>query len=77
MRPTLGYTTSPAGSCSVRDEVLGVYDGSGVATATAKVNLLSAGTICVVTATPNEAVDGMSANFTIDQEHIAHIIGGS
>ncbi|MCH9664888.1 MAG: hypothetical protein K0U41_03470 [Gammaproteobacteria bacterium] len=73
-RPTLGYTTSPVGSCSVSDEVLGGFDGNGVATATAKVNLLSASTTCVVTVTPNEAVDGTHATFTIAQEHIAPLL---
>ena len=74
VRPTLGYTTSPVDSCTISDETLSGYDGSGVATATAKVNLLNAGTACVVTATPNEAVDGTSAIFTIVQEHIATLL---
>ena len=73
--PTLGYTTSPVGSCSVSDEVLGDFDSNGVATATAKVNLLNAGTICVVTATPNkDGDDGTPATFTIDQKHIAPLL---
>ena len=72
--PTLMYTTSPAGSCSVSDEVSSGFDPSGVATETAKVTLLSAGTRCVVTATPNKAVNGAPATFRIAQAHIAPLL---
>nr|MCH9664992.1 fibronectin type III domain-containing protein [Gammaproteobacteria bacterium] len=74
--PTLVYTTSPAGSCSISDKVLGVFDGNGVttATATAKVNLLNAGTTCIVTATPKKADDGAPATFRIIQEHIVPLL---
>ena len=77
-RPTLGYATSPAGSCSISDEVLGGFDGNGTATATAKVNLLNAGTSCVVTATPNkDGADGSPANFSYSPRTYSTIIGGS
>ena len=74
VRPTLSYTTSSANDCSVSDEVLSSYDAGGVATATAKVNLLSAGTNCVVTVTPNEQGDGTSVLFTIFQIQVSPLL---
>ncbi|MCH9665840.1 MAG: hypothetical protein K0U41_08360 [Gammaproteobacteria bacterium] len=74
VRPTLSYTTSSANECSVSDETLSGYDSSGVANATAKVNLLSAGANCIVTVTPNEQVGGTAATFTIFQINVAPLL---